>query len=304
MISAPGAARRGHVDRIDLVDALDEDALAPVDHLVAEAQLQVGIADVEASVDVRIEQHQVRELLLVLEALVAQRVLGPDLVAGTRHRDASGDCRRACCQEAVRQRGPERRALAIEAVGLVAEIHLAFAGGVVVPGLDAHEAAELALLVLDVAQQLERRREAVVAVVVERRLTRGPVAGGAVALRQRDARRNVSGVQPEQRAVAHRRERLAGVLGAPARAGRQRGVPVHLRTVVELELHRRRAARVGREHRADHGREHGVAAILILEFARHQYSPIALSSTAALVCGIDAAMQQPYSVHSCQFPRA
>ena len=77
-----GAARRRDVDRVDLVDALDEDALAPVDDLVAEAHLQVGAAEREAAVEVRVEQHDVRELLLVLEAVVGQRLRRPAVDAG------------------------------------------------------------------------------------------------------------------------------------------------------------------------------------------------------------------------------
>ena len=66
--------RGRHVDRVDLVDALDEDALAPVDDLPAEPQLQIRFADAEAAVEIGIEQHRVREPLLLLEAVVAQRL--------------------------------------------------------------------------------------------------------------------------------------------------------------------------------------------------------------------------------------
>ena len=95
-----GTTRRRHVDRVGLVDALDEDALAPVDHLAAEAQLQVGLADVERAVHVGVEQVDVVELLLFLEALVAQLGLRPDVLAGLRD------------GQAVRARAPRRRCTA------------------------------------------------------------------------------------------------------------------------------------------------------------------------------------------------
>ena len=90
------AAQRRHVDRVDLVDALDEDALAPVDDLPAEPQLQVRIADAEAPVRIRVEQVHAAEFLQVLEAVVVQRRRWPgassaqglptDDLAGTRAR--------------------------------------------------------------------------------------------------------------------------------------------------------------------------------------------------------------------------
>src|SRR5690606_12553719 len=100
-------------------DALDEHALAPVDHLVAEAQLQAGVADVERAVEVRVEQVNVVELLLVLETLVTQLGLWPQVLAGRRDRQARGARRRVGRAWRIAGNRDRAGARAVEVVRLV-----------------------------------------------------------------------------------------------------------------------------------------------------------------------------------------
>ncbi|MCY1491502.1 hypothetical protein D9M68_252900 [compost metagenome] len=124
------AAQGRHVQRVDLVDALDEQAFAPVQHLAAETHLQRVLVEVVGVVDVGVEQVDALVLLQVLEAVVGQR-------------------------------------LALVAVGLVAEVHVLVFQRLVVPALDAQQTAHLVLAHRQLGEELGDGGEAVATVVVE-----------------------------------------------------------------------------------------------------------------------------------------
>src|SRR6266404_4201700 len=62
--------KRWHVDRVDLIDALNEQALAPVHDLIADAHLQRLVVDVERVVRVGVEQIDTLVAVQRLEAVV------------------------------------------------------------------------------------------------------------------------------------------------------------------------------------------------------------------------------------------
>src|SRR4249920_1191651 len=70
--------------------------------------------------------------------------------------------------------------LAVEFVRLVAHANFLIIQCVVVPRLDAYQAAEPAVLVFDVREQLERRRVLVALGIVQVAIARGLLAGEAI----------------------------------------------------------------------------------------------------------------------------
>ena len=245
-------ARRRDVDRVDLVDVRQEQAFAPVDDLVTQAQLQVGIADAERPIDIGIEQVDVGELDLVLETLVAQLGLRP-LVLVTD--EIATRIPRA--RVAQRPRVIEFH-LAVVVVVLVAEANLAIFQRRVVPGLGAHQRTPAALAKFQVGHERERRREAIARIVVER-VTVGRAAAASV------------GVAAHQ-AVGIMVEVLVRIIDAPARAHADGRVPGQPGPVIEFPVKCRSAARVSRKHRTDNCRQSRVTPA-VQGLIRHQTSP-------------------------------
>ncbi|MCY1440370.1 hypothetical protein D9M71_566420 [compost metagenome] len=116
-----GPAQRRHIDGVGRVDAvLEEQALAPVDHLVAQARVERVVGEVEIAEHIGVEQGHALELGQFVEVAVIQL------------------------------------AVRLVAVGRMAEIHFAVAQGVVVPGLAANEGAVVAPVQLHLAEQGDR----------------------------------------------------------------------------------------------------------------------------------------------------
>ncbi|MCY1523343.1 hypothetical protein D9M68_582380 [compost metagenome] len=116
-----GAHQGGDVEGVDLVDpALEEQALAPVDHLPAAAQVQRALAQGEVAIDVGVQQGDALELGQFVEVAVVQLALVP------------------------------------VAVGGVTVVDFLVLQGVVVPGLAAQEGAVVPVTQLHLAEQDDR----------------------------------------------------------------------------------------------------------------------------------------------------
>ncbi|MCY1398251.1 hypothetical protein D9M71_132770 [compost metagenome] len=117
-----GPAQRRHVDRVGRVDAvLEEQALAPVHHLLADTRIERVFAQFEIAEQVGVEQRHALELGQLVEMTVVQLAVG------------------------------------LVAVGGVAEIHFAVFQDVVVPGLAADERPVVAPVQLHFPKQRHGR---------------------------------------------------------------------------------------------------------------------------------------------------